>query len=813
MPSQTPAAALPIQPFRGRILEALGRAGAVVITAPTGSGKSTQTPRFLLEERRSPAGKILVLEPRRLAARSLAARVAFEAGTDLGREVGYQVRFESRCSADTAVVFQTYGVFVQQVLGEPLLRGIGAVLLDEFHERTLESDLALAWLKALRRRRPDLKLMVMSATLDAEGLVKYLPGAEHVDIPGRLFPVDVRHLPPEAREDAAGAALRALKLLCLEGLDGSVLVFMPGMREIRRTLALAGPLCKEQGLALLTLHGSMELGEQQRALEPSPEPRVIVATNVAETSLTIPGVTMVIDSGLHRVASYNQARDINTLRLARISRASAAQRAGRAGRTAPGRCIRLWPASEETSMQDALAPEVARLELSGLFLRAASLPEPVDWLAAPKPESWSAAGRVLTGLGAVDAQGRITAGGRALLRYPVAPRLAAVLEAARPLAAGEFERACAMVAVFESAAERLPKESADLSSLAGELLAGRDEDMPWEAAEIFRQLKRLGAHKAGREGGAPPEAALGEVWLKAFPERLAVREGEGPAYRLPDGRKALLLVDKRRAPRLIIALEIRERAGGGQARQASVSVFLPCAPELVQDAFPGECSWLEVRELDERQGRVIKEERLMFRGLALARRDAGAAPGDRKAAAGLWAERFATGELKHQGLDENAAQLVIRIKLAKSLYPDVGFPALDLDDWRLIYGEACAGRGTLEEIVKVPLAPHITRYLGPALADFLDKALPARKRLPSGRGGRFTYFEGRPAELAARLGDFIGMSGKLALCEGRLRVLFDILAPNQRTVQKTDDLTSFWKNTYPEVKKELRRRYPKHPWP
>ena len=393
-----PTPELPIRPFRERILQALGRAGAVVLTAPTGSGKSTQTPRFLLEERGRFPGKVLVLEPRRLAARSLAARVASERGSALGREVGYQVRFDSRSSSETVVVFQTYGVFVQQVLGAPALPGVGAVLLDEFHERTLESDLALAWLKALRRRRPELKVMVMSASLDAGALLGYLPGSEHIDVPGRLFPVDVRHMPPRTREDAPRGALDALQQLCREGLDGSVLVFMPGMREIRRTLALAGPFCREQGLPLLALHGGMELDEQQKALDPSPGPRVIVATNVAETSLTIPGVANVIDSGLHRVAAYSPARDINTLNLTRISRSSAVQRAGRAGRTAPGRCIRLWPESEGTAMQEALPPEIARLELSGLFLQAASLPEPVDWLTPPKAEAWSAAGEVLSGL-------------------------------------------------------------------------------------------------------------------------------------------------------------------------------------------------------------------------------------------------------------------------------------------------------------------------------------------------------------------------------------------------------------------------------
>ncbi|UPT73986.1 MAG: DEAD/DEAH box helicase [Elusimicrobiota bacterium] len=368
---------LPITAHRERILSELNRAGALILSAPTGSGKSTQTAQFLLGKTK---GRILVLEPRRLSARSLAARVAAETKTRLGERVGYQVRFDSRSGPKTEIVFQTYGIFVAQMMKDPELPGVGAVLLDEFHERSLECDLALAWLKRLRVKRPELKLVVMSATLGQEALAKYLPGAAKVEVPGRMFPVDVRYRVPDARSGPAENALGALKDLIKQGLDGSVLVFMPGLREIRRSLTVLGPVCREHGIELLGLHGSMEPEEQDRALAPTGKPRVIVATNVAETGLTIPDVTAVIDSGLHRVAAHDAARGINTLYVARISRANAAQRAGRAGRTAPGRCVRLWTLNEEAAMAESLKPEIARLELSSLRLQAASLPESVDWL-------------------------------------------------------------------------------------------------------------------------------------------------------------------------------------------------------------------------------------------------------------------------------------------------------------------------------------------------------------------------------------------------------------------------------------------------
>jgi ATP-dependent helicase HrpB len=801
--------ALPILAFRERIVAETLRAGSLILTAPTGSGKSTQTPRFLLEKVR---GKILVLEPRRLSARSLAGRVAVETSSALGTKIGYQVRFDSRCGVETSVVFQTYGVFIAQMLKDPNLPGVGAVLLDEFHERTLECDLALAWLKALRKsRRPDLKLAVMSATLEAAALTRYLPEVARVDVPGRLFPVDIRHHPLAAREGPAEGALAALKTLSKEGLDGSVLIFMPGLREIRRGLTVLAPYCREEGLELHGLHGGMDLAEQQSVLDESPNRRVIIATNVAETGLTIPQVTAVIDSGLHRVAAYDAARGINTLYLSRISRSNAAQRAGRAGRTAPGRCVRLWSKADETGMAPSLKPEILRLELSSVRLQAASLPAPVDWVTAPHDAAWEAAGRSLAALGAVDKDGRVTARGRALLRYPAPPRVASVLESARALGRETFDRACAMAAVFETAGDRRPDKAADLSELGADILAGSREEVSWEAAEIFRQFKRLYSADGVGESAAPPDA-LARAWLDAFADRLAAREGEGTFYRLGDGRGALLPVEKN-APPLILALDIRERAGGGQARQVGVNLFLPFSPDGVARAFPGECAWTSAAEFDERKGRVVKEERLMFRGLVLERREVAARKDDKKLAAELWAEKFASGELQHPGFDEKVRQLIVRVKLARRLYPDMGYPDLNVDDWRLIYGEVCAGRNSLKDIERVNLLPHLESYLGRALTDFLERALPATKRLPSGKSGRFTYHETNPPELAARLGDFVKMTSTLCLCEGRLPVSFDILAPNYRTVQKTKDLSSFWANTYPTVKKELQRRYPRHPWP
>lgn len=801
---------LPIAAFRESILAELERAGELILTAPTGAGKSTQAPQFL--RTRTP-GRVLVLEPRRLSARSLAARVASEMGTALGTEVGYQVRFDARFGPKTKVLFQTYGLFVQRLLGDPLLPGVDAVLLDEFHERSLDADLALAWLKTLRRQRPELKLVVMSATLESAALVRYLLGAARLDVPGRLFPVDIRHAPLSPREGLDQGALRALGALAREGLDGSVLVFMPGRREIRRTLESLGPFCREQGLELRGLHGSMSLEEQQAALEPSAARRVIVATNVAETGLTVPQVTAVIDGGRHRVAGYDAARGINTLELARISRANAVQRAGRAGRVAPGRCVRLWSAADEAGMAASLAPEISRLELSSLFLQASCLPAAVEWPSPPPPGAETAAHATLRSLGAVDAEGRATARGRALARYAAPPRVAAVLESARALGPHAYERACAMAAAFETAGDRRADAPADLADLAEDILHGGRGEHSRETLEIFRQFQRL---ENGQGHEAPPTAAsaddLPKIWLQAFSDRLAAREGDGVFYRLADGRGASLTGVKNPPP-LLLALSARERTEPGGARRAAVDLYLAYDVERLSRMFPGECAWSSASGFDARKNRVVREERLMFHGLTIARREVNFDARDRRAAADIWADKFASGELRHPGHDETVAQLVTRVRLARELYPDLGYPEMNEDDWRLIYGEAFHGRNTLKDVERVALLPHVESYLGAALKAHLDHVLPARRSLPSGRTGRFLYFLPARAELSARLGDFAGMTGALSLCEGRLPVVFDILAPNRRTVQKTGDLGSFWRNAYPAIKKELQRRYPKHPWP
>lgn len=860
---------LPILAHREDIARAVERSGCLVLAAPPGTGKSTQVPRYLL----SRPGRIVVLQPRRIAARNLALRVAEEMGEPVGATVGYQVRFEGKAGAATRILYQTYGVFFQQMQSDPLLEGVGAVLLDEFHERTLEADATLAWIKRLRgTARPDLALVVMSATLELEGLKAYLApagsaAAETVEVAAETFPVEIAHQPPVAQEPLPQQAARALKRLLAQGLSGSVLVFMPGQGEIRRTLEALDPICRPQGLGLYELHGAMDAESQQRALRaPLSGACVIVATNVAETSLTIPGITAVIDSGQARIAAYSPQRDLNTLYLGSISLQNARQRAGRAGRTAPGVCIRLWSQDRERGMAPALDPEALRVEPTALALSLHALLDrfgrlrrdapPADdllvpWLTPPAPALWDRAEAQLARIGAVipraaepgrgnlqDTQAaggsRITPLGRALARFPAHPVLARVLLDARR--AGVGPQAAAMAAILESQSRRAKGASSDLFALGLDLSADEDaRRFDRETREAYRQLLRLldkappdlGAAgpppRAEGAGGARPtlqqeeaalRAAATRCWIVPFQDRIAARVENGNSFVLADGRRAT--AEPGAVPPetgAILALELHETGGTNQGRQVGVPMLLPLDPAWIDAAFPGECRWAKAGGWDAARGRVAQEERFLFRGLALARRPLREGAQDPEEAERVLVEKLIAGEIDPPGMDDEARQLILRMKLAAAHYPEYGIPKLDEEDWRLIYHELCAGKSSLRELEGASLTRALREYLGASLGAFLDKAAPVSLKLPGGRMGRLTYAENGPPELSARLGDFIGMEGRTHILDGKVEVIYDILAPNYRTVQKTGDLTGFWKNTYPEVKKELKRRYPRHPWP
>jgi ATP-dependent helicase HrpB len=820
VPEKAPPPSLPVLAARAAILAALEKSGALVLSAPPGTGKSTQVPKFLLREN----GQILVLQPRRIAARALAARIADEIGEPLGKTVGYQVRFESVAGPETRILFQTYGTFRQRLMRDPELRGVHTVILDEFHERAWEADLALLWCRLLRNgndgngagaRRPDLRLVVMSATLDETGLAGYLPGAETIKVEGRAFPVEILHQPPRLNEPLPAQVLRALKDLHARQA-GSVLVFLPGAGEIKWCGDTLAAWCREAGLRLCELHGSMPLEAQQAALRaPEREPTVILSTNVAETSLTVPGITAVIDAGLHRVASYDGDRDLNTLYLQTIAKANAVQRAGRAGRVAAGACVRLWDTMRESVMAEHLEPEIRRVELSEPALAwhalSANGAAGMEWPTPPLPGRWARAEEKLARIGAVR-DAAITPLGKSLLAWPASPELSRVLHDAAESGDASLKRQVAAMAAALSAGKRGGgKNIADLYLLAEDLAAeprhgmsGADREM----AGAFRQfLDLLNKRRGTGEASEDPRARATKLFLPVYVDRLAAREGTG-AFVLADGRKGVATASS--STRLVLALEIHESGGKDRAKQTTLPLFLPVEPNWVAESFPDECRWESAEEFDDKKGQLRKEERLMFRGLVLDRREKAVSRG--ADASEVLIEKLRAGEISLP-FDDEAWQWVYRIQLAHRACPESGMPELNAEDWDLIYHEVCAGKKSLKQLQDVKVWVALRDYLGPALTAFLEREAPTSLKLPGPKRGKITYFEKAPPEVSARLGDFVGMQGRCKILMGRVDVTYDILAPNYRTVQKTSDLTAFWKGSYAEIRKELKRRYPKHPWP
>ncbi len=838
---------LPVTAARGEILAALegtGATGALILSAPPGTGKSTQVPRWLLREG-ADTGQVIVLQPRRIAARALAARVAEEYGSALGETIGYQVRFESAAGPNTRVLFMTYGMFRQRLARDPSLKGVHSVILDEFHERAWEADLCLLWCRHLRASaRPDLRLVVMSATLDGEGLAAYLPDARTVTVEGRAYPVTIEHQPPRLNELLPQQVLRALK--AMQKLQaGSTLVFLPGAGEIKWCGDAIAAWCREQGLLLRELHGSMPLAAQQESLRVAEGGRaVVLTTNVAETSLTVPGVTAVIDAGLHRVASYDAERDLNTLYLRPIALANAVQRAGRAGRTAPGTCIRLWDAMRESVMAARLEPEILRIELSEAALAWHALADRagrpddagtrdldaqahgLEWPTPPGVEAWARAEAKLARIAALKG-GRITSLGRELMNWPASPDLARVLHDA---AGGDraLKRQVAAMAAALSSGKRGAggKNLSDLFAL-GEDLAAEPKTADREQLGAFRQFLALmdKAKHHPKAATSPPQqkqesssktgdAVEGlretatKLFLIVYTERLAARVPGGSSFQLADGRKGVATAPAQ--VQALLALEVHESGGKDRAKQTTIPLFLPVEASWVKASFPDECVWVEAEEYDEKKGQLRREERLTFRGLVLERREKMVSRGS-DASETLLA-KLRSGEISLP-IDEEAQQWIHRIKLAHRLCPESGMPELGDDDWELIWHEAVQGKKSLKQLQDVNVSALLKEYLGYGLTAFLEKEAPTSAKLPGPRRGKITYFEKTPPELSARLGDFVGMQGRFRILMGRQDVTYDILAPNYRTVQKTSDLTAFWKGSYAEIRKELKRRYPKHPWP
>jgi ATP-dependent helicase HrpB len=841
---------LPIDDIMPRLLAEVARSRRLVLTAPPGSGKSTRVPPALAGEC---SGAVLLLQPRRVAARSLAARIASERGWRLGEEVGYQVRFERVGSGRTRLWVMTEGTLTRRLQDDPYLDGVQAVILDEFHERNLNSDLALAWLAELRRTvREDLALVVMSATMDAGPVARFLDGAMVIDAGSRPHAVALRHR-AASREVPLGVQVAEAVREALQQDDcGDVLVFLPGVGEIRAAAAELAVGCAAE---VLPLHGRLSLEEQERALRPGERQRVILATNVAETSLTIPGVRTVIDSGLARVNRFDPDRGLDTLVTEGISRASADQRAGRAGRTAPGRCLRLWSPAEELRRPAHSDAEIRRVDLAPVVLMLKAWhgddPRRFPWFEAPAEERIGHAEELLAALGASDgAQSPLTERGRLIARLPVHPRLGRLILDA--IDAGSPRLGCSLAALLSGPEVRLPPSGPrrerelslpsqvdaleDLAALAlaeargftpGLRSQGLDPFAGREAARVRDELLRsLGpsARVPPQGAGAADEAALViRLLLAAYPERVARRT-------VSDGNRGMMAGG--------VAVEI-ERSSGLATRSGTPRAELFLAYGVQGLAGRGASTATRVTraaELDEaaimavHAGAIVRREQLawndqrqqvdaligwFYRDLCLRVAKDGSQP-DAAAVARVLAAALLPHSAALVAEDAEAALWLSRLRWLASVRADLGLPDIGEEQLRTLVEQCCAGCRSRAEVTAKPKLPWLTAILGREHSRQLDDYAPAELTVPSGSRIRLDYAAAdavRPPVLAVRLQELFGLGATPRLAGGRVAVLLHLLAPNYRVEQVTTDLASFWATTYKQVRKDLRARYPKHSWP
>lgn len=751
---------LPIDAHLPEILERVRARRALVISAAPGAGKTTRVPPALAVD-----GPVIVLQPRRVAARSIAARIASERGWTIGEDVGWHVRFERRFGARTRVLLATEGILTARLQQDPLLSDFRTVVLDEFHERSIHADLGLALARQAWRARDDLRLVVMSATLDTGSVAAFLEDCPIVEVPGRIHPLEIEYRADQSVAGAAGELLPATR--------GTILCFLAGAPEIRR--ADGDVSAATHGLAeVVPLHGSLTPAEQDRALEPTDRRRVILATNIAETSLTVPGVACVIDTGLHKVARYDAERAVDSLDLERIPADSAGQRAGRAGRLGPGRVRRLWSATDR--LRPHREPEIHRVDLCEAVLEIiawAGDPRTFEWFDAPSPERVAAAVLLLERLGAVD-EGRLTEIGRAMQRLPVHPRLARMLidSDGDP----DVALACAALSERHATTSRGATTTSDLLSAIDDRRA-----LPPHVLDVARRLTALYGREGARASGER-ERRFRHAIFAGYPDRVARRRaGAPPRFLLASGHGAILARESGvHDAEFIVAVDVT--AG----RRGEVS------EAIIRSASAVDADWIEptrvrvVHQLDAR-GRVRAVEQAYYDEILLHERPASVDAGE--------ASRLLAAAFLDRPLTEADEQFVRRLRFAE-LSADL--PSL--------VERAAAGRSSLDDI-------SLTDALDWRAKQELDRLAPVTIPIPSGRHATLRYEADGAVTASVKLQELFGLAESPRIGPRQQPIVLLLLAPNGRPVQTTSDLRSFWNSTYQEVRRELRGRYPKHPWP
>ncbi|MCS7089275.1 MAG: ATP-dependent helicase HrpB [Verrucomicrobiota bacterium] len=870
---------LPIYQIEFELVSRLRQQRRMIVSAPTGSGKSTQIPQMLLRHGYLSHGQAMVLQPRRLAARMLAARVAEELNCRLGEDVGYTVRFENVSNPRTRIRFVTEGVLLRQMLQEPSLPGVTVLVFDEFHERHLYGDLTLAQaLELQERQRPDLIILVMSATLDVHGISEYLnrwsrpppppwqAGCAVVESAGGLHPVKIHYwdeCPEKENKPVWEKAAEAFARYIRGGGCGNVLIFMPGVYEIQQTLRALESRPESAGYTLLPLHGDLPPHQQEAAVRPSNRPKVVVATNVAETSLTIQGIHLVIDSGLARIPRYDPVRGLNTLWIEPISRASADQRAGRAGRTGPGLCIRLWSQREHQARPERELPEIQRVELAEgvLMLKAAGVEDlqAFRWLEAPDPKALKRAEALLLELGALEPAAdsslppcepvslgqlrtRITPMGRRMLAFPLHPRYGRMLlEAERWQCVREACLAAALTQERDLLRRNPPPEVVRLRDRllgnrhisdfhqrmrAWEYICSREFDpelcerlgihrnVALRVAQLFKQFVEIARLNGLKLSGPPaPETGLARAILAAFPDHLARRLDTGTARcELIGGRRATLDFESvvQSAP-LLVSAEIREiESSSRDTTEIVLAMVCPVEPDWVREMFPSDVSNSVHCDFDPVSRRVVAEVRTTYRGLVIEQRRLDPPPPEQ--AAQLLATEVIAGRLVLKSWDDAVEQWIARVNFLARTCPELGLPAFDEEARRSVVEAICHGASSYKEIKEREVAPLVHSWLSEKQQALLDRHAPERIALANGRNPKVRYSAEGPPTISLRIQDLYGLTEPPRIAMGRVTVVVQILSPGMKPIQTTQDLAGFWREHYPRLKQELQRRYPKHEW-
>jgi ATP-dependent helicase HrpB len=819
-------ATLPIEAVLPQIRSALATSSAVVLQAPPGAGKTTFVPLALLDEPWLAGKSIVMLEPRRLAARAAAGRMSQLRNEPVGETVGYRIRFESKVSNKTRIEVLTEGILTRRLQNDPSLEGVGLVIFDEFHERHLHADLALALtVDSQRGLRDDLKILVMSATLDGAAISRLLDNAPIVTSEGRQFSVEVKYLPrdPEGRlPEIVAAAVQA----ALKEEQGDALVFLPGAFEIRRTQELLEPALGG-AVDVLPLYGDLPWELQQKAIAPTQgRRRVVLATPIAETSLTIEGVRIIVDSGYVRVPQFDPNSGLSRLVTQRISRASAEQRAGRAGRTAPGVCYRLWGENTQRGLIPQAIPEIRGADLAPLALELVAWgvtdASKLCWLDPPPAASLAQAHELLTELDALDADGRLTEAGKAMAQLPLHPRLAHMLRAAAAMKLGPL--ACDIAAllserdIFVGEAKRSCDLTARIEAMQGFRRGGRkalpggcDANASQRVEQASRQWRRLIQSREDETVKIDPDDA-GLLLALSYPDRIAMQRSPGEVrYLLANGRGARLPEwELRLRQPLLVAATIDAREGEGLIYLAAT-----LKPDALYEHFVSHIHTDEEVRWDEAQEAVLAQRVERFGALTLDSRPIQKADPDKLRAAmldGVKCLGLAALPWSDEARAFQARVLSMRAWFPEENWPDVSDAALadSLAEWLGPYLDGVTRRAHL---ARLDLLAILKARLDWQQGQQLDRDAPTHLEVPSGSRLKLDYSPGESPVLAVKLQEMFGCADTPRVARGRVPVTLHLLSPARRPIQVTQDLKGFWERTYSEVKKELKGRYPKHPWP